>query len=363
MIPSTMHAVLLKGHGDLDMLEYREDVETPTPQQGDVLIKVEAAGVNNTDLNTRLGWYSKSDSEADATWTGAPLGFPRIQGIDVCGVIVAVGPTVDESRIGQRVLVEPCLVEMHGKELSPPWFLGSECNGGFAGYCVVASRHAHMIDCPLTSVELASFPGSYSTAENMLVRSNVQSTDRVLIVGASGGVGSAAMQLAKARGATVVAVTTSIAKADRLKDAGADEVVLQSSLLETPGSESVDVVVDLVAGPQFPEYLEVLKRGGRYAVSGAIAGPIVELDVRTLYLKDLSFFGCTSLEPEVFPNLVSYIQDGKIKPLVAKSYPLRDIQQAQKDFAAKKHVGKLVLDVQSTKADESCVGKRTEGWG
>ena len=107
----------------------------------------------------------------------------------------------------------------------------------------------------------------------------------------------------------------------------------------------MDVVVDVVAGPQFPDYLQVLKSGGRYTASGAIGGPMVELDIRTLYLKDLSFFGCTVLEPVVFPNLVSLIEQGKIKPLVATSYPLRDIRRAQQAFVEKKHVGKLVLSI------------------
>src|SRR5262249_41675282 len=105
----------------------------------------------------------------------------------------------------------------------------------------------------------------------------------------------------------------------------------------------VDVVVDVVAGPQWPELGEVLRRGGRYAVAGAIAGPIVELDVRTLYLKDLTFLGCTFQEDEVFENLISYIEGNEIRPVVAKTYLLKDIVRAQEDFLAKRFTGKLVL--------------------
>ena len=105
------------------------------------------------------------------------------------------------------------------------------------------------------------------------------------------------------------------------------------------------MVVDLVAGPKWPTLLDVLRPGGRYAVSGAIGGPIVELDVRTLYLKDLSFFGCTVLEPVVFGNLVKLIEAGKIKPLVAGTYPLADIVEAQRSFLKKAHIGKIVLEV------------------
>ena len=104
-----------------------------------------------------------------------------------------------------------------------------------------------------------------------------------------------------------------------------------------------DVVIDLVAGPKWPELLDILRRGGRYAVAGAIAGPLVELDVRTLYLKDLTFYGCTYQEKIVFENLVSYVEHDEIRPLVSKTYPLSDIHKAQEDFIAKKFTGKLVL--------------------
>jgi NADPH:quinone reductase-like Zn-dependent oxidoreductase len=106
----------------------------------------------------------------------------------------------------------------------------------------------------------------------------------------------------------------------------------------------MDAVIDLVAGEKWPQYLEVLRPGGRYAVAGAIAGPLVELDVRTLYLKDLSLFGCTVLEPEVFANLIKRIEHGDIKPLVAQTFRLEEIGEAQTTFQEKQHVGKIVLE-------------------
>lgn len=346
-ISDMMEGVVLLGHGGPDMLEYRYDLPVPQPQAGDVLIKMHAAGVNNTDINTRLAWYSKSDAaDEDASWAGAPLTFPLIQGIDACGEIVAVGEGVAQDRIGARVLVEPCLYESGGKTRDQPWFFGSECNGAFAEYTVVASRHAHSITSTLSSVELASFPCSYSTAENMLTRAKVTAGDIVLVTGASGGVGSATLQLAKARGATVYAVT-SAEKQTMLKTLGADKVLDRStSLIETLGSNSVDVVIDLVAGSSWPDLLEVLRRHGRYAVAGAVAGPLVTLDVRTLYLKDISFFGCTALDAGVFTNLIGHIETGAIKPLVAEIFPLKDITKAQETFAEKNYIGKIVLDIQ-----------------
>lgn len=354
-----MVAVQLTGHGDYDQLVYREDVDVPVPENGEVLIKVGAAGVNNTDINTRIGWYSKSNAGnledidhnklaqsggvEDGDWSGAGLLFPRIQGMDVCGEIVAVGDDSLHQRIGERVLVEPCLRKPLGWQPYKAWFIGSDCDGGFAQYTKVYTEHAYKIESSLTDIELASFPCSWSTAENMITRTGVQSGETVLITGASGGVGSAAIQLVKRRGANVIAQCGKD-KADLVRAQGADKIVDRGTeLTDLPGSESADVVIDLVAGPQWPKLLGVLKKGGRYGVAGAIGGPLVELDVRTLYLKDLSFYGCTVLEKKVFAKLVGYIEREEVSPIVSETYPLSQIVQAQKDFIAKKHVGKLVL--------------------
>ena len=345
-LPVTMRGVWLTGHGDMDKLDLRQDIPVPVPRPREVLIRVAAAGVNNTDINTRLAWYSKNEgSSEDASWTGQPIKFPLIQGADVCGHIIAVGSEVRSDKIGERVLIEPCIREANGKILDPPWYFGSECDGGFAEYTVVAARHAYKIDSELSNAHLASFPCSYSTAENLLTRANVKSGERVLVTGASGGVGSAAVQLAKARGAFVWAVT-SPTKSDALHELGADKTISrETELVVVPGSNSVDVVIDLVAGDKWPQYLEVLRPGGRYAVAGAIAGPLVELDVRTLYLKDLSLFGCTVLEPEVFDNLIKSIEQGAVKPVVAQSFALEEIRDAQTLFLKKQHVGKIVLRI------------------
>ncbi|WP_211235605.1 alcohol dehydrogenase family protein [Psychromonas arctica] len=345
-IPKTMKGVQLIGHGGPEMLQYRNDIPVPVPTSNEVLIRIAAAGVNNTDINTRIAWYSKNDGgSTDASWSGQALEFPRIQGADVCGIIVAVGENVEVARIGQRVLIEPCITEVNGRTLTTPWYYGSECDGGFAEYTVVAAKHAYAVNSNFSDTELASFPCSYSTAENMLTRAKVTAKDRVLISGASGGVGSAAVQLAKARGAYVIAIT-SPSKNRQLLELGVDQVVArEADLIDVLEENSVDVVIDLVAGKQWPQFLQLLKPGGRYAVSGAIGGPLVELDIRTLYLKDLSFFGCTVLNPEVFQNLVNYIEQGKIKPVVAHAFPLQEINAAQQFFLDKKHTGKIVLNI------------------
>jgi NADPH:quinone reductase-like Zn-dependent oxidoreductase len=336
-----MPGVVLVGFGGPECLEWRDDLPVPTLGDGDVLVRVSAAGVNNTDVNTRVGWYSQTDDD-DGSWSGG-LTFPRVQGADVCGHVVSVGSDVSSTRVGERVLVEPCMSEVGGVELDPPWYLGSECDGGFARYVAVSSRFAHRIDSPLTDAELASFPCSYSTAENMLTRAGLRSGETVLITGASGGVGSAAVQLAHARGADVIALT-SPSKASTVRDLGAARTLDRDAVVtEELGQNCVDVVVDLVGGPSWPTLLDALRPGGRYAVSGAIAGPIVELDLRTLYLKDLTFVGCTVPDPGVFARLVERIERGEVAPVVAATYPLREIGQAQEVFQTKAHVGKIVL--------------------
>ena len=352
-LPETMKAVVLTGHGGLDKLAWREDMPVPRPEAGEVLIRVGASAVNNTDVNTRTGWYSKAvrgdtgsaategyagASDADGAWSGA-LSFPRIQGADCCGKIVAVGDGIDTARIGQRVLVRP----MHrptGAEPNALVTFGSERDGGFAEYTTVDDEHALRIDSPLTDIELASFPCAFSTAEGMIQRAGL-GAERVLITGASGGVGSAAVQLAKRRGAHVTA-STSPAKMDALKTFGADAVMDRS---DAYAKDAFDVVLDLVGGPRWPELLGALVPRGRYVTSGAIAGPIVELDLRTLYLKDLTLIGSTRQDPRVFADLVSYIEAGEIHPVVAETYPLRDLRAAQEAFLDKSHMGKIGVTI------------------
>lgn len=354
MIPKTMTAVLLTGHGDIDRLTLRDDVPVPAPKTGEVLIRVAASAVNNTDINTRIGWYSKKvevetsaagdikPDEDDASWSGVPLQFPRIQGADACGHIVAVGDGVDPARLGQRVIVRNMLRTYVDFRPYECWTYGSEIDGGFAQFSVAPSREVYAVNCDWSDAELASIPCAYSTAENMLHRAGV-AAERVLVTGASGGVGSAAVQLAKRRGAEVIAVCGA-SKAAEVRALGADRVIDRGTdLVKLLGRNSVDVVIDMVGGPGFPPLLDVLRLGGRYAVAGAIAGPLCELDLRTVYLKDLTLYGCTFQEDAVFENLVRYIEAGEIRPVVARTYPLAEIAQAQADFLTKAHTGKLVL--------------------
>ena len=365
-IPSHMAAAVLTGHGGLDKLEYHGDWPVPQPGRGEILIRVGACGANNTDINTRTAWYSPtvtSGTTADgglsgfddtldeqSSWGGSLIGFPRIQGADIVGRVVAVGQGVSEDWLDTRVMVDPWLRDPDDPlNRDKAGFVGSECDGGYAQYVCIPEYNVHRVNSPWSDQELATFACSYITAENMLTRARVGQEDVVLITGASGGVGSALVQLAKRRGAEVLAIASKD-KIEQVRSLGASVVLprevddLAAALAQATGRATVDVAADVVGGADsFNRLLTVLARGGRYVTAGAIGGPIVELDLRTLYLKDLELIGATVTTPEIFPNLLRYIEAQEIRPLLAKTYPLAEIHQAQSDFLAKKHVGKLVL--------------------
>ncbi|MGC1496536.1 MAG: alcohol dehydrogenase family protein [Sulfitobacter sp.] len=360
-LPETMNAFVLHEHGGLDALRYHLDWAMPQVGPEDVLIRVGACGLNNTDVNTRTGWYSKTvtgatdgssaqgSDDTDPTWGGAPIGLPRIQGADVVGQVVAVGTNADAGLIGKRVMTDNWLRDWEDPlNKDKTGYYGSERDGGFAQYATTHFRNVGAIDSPLSDAELATFSCSYTTAEGMLARTNAGQEDRVLITGASGGVGSALVQLAKRRGATVVALA-SRAKHDMILELGADAVLdrspddLPTALKEATGHSDVTVVCDVVGGDTWPDLIDVMARGGHYACSGAIAGPMVQLDLRTLYLRDLTFHGSTVLPPHIFADVVRYIEKGEVKPLLAKTYPLADLHAAQTAFIEKSHVGNIVV--------------------
>ncbi|WP_299390716.1 alcohol dehydrogenase family protein [Pelagibius sp.] len=363
-LPQTMRGMVLTGHGGLEKLEWREDLAVPNPGADEVLIRVAASSVNNTDINTRTGWYSKSvrgdtasgatqgygaAADADGGWSGVAFSFPRIQGADCCGEIVAAGAAVPAARIGERVLVRALQSTASPGSGPATATFGSECDGAFADYALARSEDAIAVRSDLSDVELASFPCAFSTAEGMVQRGGL-GAERVLITGASGGVGSAAIQLAKRRGAEVTALT-SASKADELRALGADVTLDRDAPLPEHGFDIVLDLVggprwpDLVGGPRWPDLIDALCDGGRYVTAGAIAGPIVELDLRTLYLRDLSFFGCTHQPANVFTDLVRYIEAGEIRPTVAQTYGLADLRAAQEAFLTKSHVGKIGIRV------------------
>ena len=355
----TMKAMVLTGHGGLDKLVW-SDVPKPVAGPGEVLIRVLACGLNNTDVNTRSGWYSKAVRGAttgeeyatlgknDPSWGGSSIRFPRIQGADVCGRVEAVGDGAPASLVGKRVMVDTWIRDMSDPlNMNKAGYFGSECDGGFAEYTKVDHNFVHPVESPLSDAEIATFATSYVTAENMLNRAQVAMGDTVLIPGASGGVGGALIQLANRRGATTVAMASEAKHAEvaRMNPAAilprAPED-LSAALQAAIGRDRVSVVADVVGGPGFGPLLDVLERGGRYTCAGAIAGPIVEFDLRTFYLNDLTMTGATIVPPGVFADLVGYIEKGEIRPVLGGTYPLADLHKAQAAFIEKRHTGNIV---------------------
>ncbi len=349
-----MTAAVTLGNGGFEMIEVRQ-VPVPSPAPGEVRVKVLAAGMNNTEINTRLGWYSSTVTgstddaaveaagaaveveRADGGWNEATP-WPLIQGTDCCGIVDELGEGSDPGLLGRRILIRSCM-RPHGFESVENLWMASDFDGAFAEYVVVPATEVFPVECDWSDVELGAIPCAYGTAENMIHRAGVGPGDRVLVTGASGGTGSASVQLARRRGAHVVAMA-SPAKMDAVLALGAHECIERG---DVPEAQSFDVVVDNVAGPGFPDAIEAIRRGGRYVSSGAIGGPLVELDMRTFYLRDLQLIGCTAWDEPVFPDLVGYIERGEIRPVVARTFPLADIVVAQQEFLEKDHVGKFVL--------------------
>jgi NADPH:quinone reductase-like Zn-dependent oxidoreductase len=359
----TMRAAVLTGHGGLDRLVYREDVPTPRPGPGEVLVAVGACGINNTDVNTRTAWYDRAvetavtaelglhgrDDGAAASWNRATVAFPRIQGAAVAGRVAAVGPGVPAGRTGERVMIDPSV-----RDASLPTraqlveYLGSERDGGFAEFVAVPAGNAHAIDSALSDAELATFPCSYDTAEEMLERAGLSRGETVVVTGAAGGVGTALIQLALLRGARVVAVAGA-EKEERVRALGAHDFVPRESgdvaadVERIAGERGVDVAADVVGGPMFGALLGLLRRGGRYATSGAIAGPVTRIDLRDLIYKDLELYGITNPTAETFARVVALVEAGRLKPLLERTFPLAELRAAQAAFLERTHVGKFAV--------------------
>lgn len=347
--PRTMYAVRQIGIGDLDQLEFAE-VPVPRPGRGEVLVRVGACGLNNSDILRRVGGYGSENDPASVTgWKRQPPEFPRIQGSDVAGTIVGVGEEVSPARYRERVLVNPTLYNRAPEDPTDVDYLGSERDGGYAQFCVVPAANAHRIDSDMAFEDLATFPIAYLTALHMLRRARVERGETVVVTGASGGVGSAVLQWGAIAGARMIAIVGD-GKESVALSLGAEHTVSRSAtsigeaMRDFLRDRAVDVVVDVVGGPSFSSLLTVLRPAGRYVACGAIAGPVVALDLRTLYLKHLELIGSSFGTSSEFSELVAAIEGKRLKPLRARTFPLPSAREAQATFLQKRHFGNIVLD-------------------
>lgn len=350
-MPETMKAMLLTGHGGPDKLVLDESYPVPAVLPGEVLIKVGACGINNTDIWVREGAYGTSDDPDEvASFGDSQLQFPLIQGADIVGTIATCGDEVDATRTGERVLVDFGIYSGEGDDIPSHDYIGSGRPGGFAEYVSVPAENAHAIESPLSDAELATFCCAYITGEHMLRRTAVSKGERVLVTGASGGVGSGVIQLCRARGAIPYGVVGA-GKEDAVREIGAEGIVTRGcddivkEVAEVTGGADIDVVIDTVAGPMLPDLIEILRSGGRYATCGAMGGPMVELDMRRIYLKNIEIHGATQGTRRDFAAILDHILSGAIKPLLAGTFPLSELGRAQEAFNRKDFVGKLAITI------------------
>ncbi|MES0836865.1 zinc-binding dehydrogenase [Nocardiopsis tropica] len=345
-VSETMRAVRIAEHGGPEVLGLTE-VAVPTPQEGEVLVRVGSVALNNTDLWTREGAYGRpGDPEALSGWRG-PIEFPRIQGADVAGRVAAVGAGVDEALVGRRVVVDPAIYDTGGPDANPVGLMGSERDGGYAEYVTAPAEQAHDVtESPLTDDQLAALPTAYGTALGMIERGRMREGETVLVSGASGGVGLALIQIARARGARVVAVSSG-SKIGAVREAGAHEVVDRArdvvGQVRAAAPEGIDVALDVIAGDLLNEGLPLLREGGRWVVAGALGGYDASFDVRRLYLHNAQLIGSAMHTPTHFDLLMDLARRAAIRPVIAAAFPLDRAARAQEELARRGHVGKIVL--------------------
>jgi alcohol dehydrogenase len=326
-VPATMRAVVIPVHGGAEVLQHRE-VPTPRPGPGEVLVRVEAVGLNYLDIFVRRGM------------PGKPIPLPHISGADIAGVVAAVGPEVDERLVGARVLVDPAV----GRGA-----IGEDLPGGMAEYAVAPAVNLIPLPAHVPFEEAACLPIAYGTAWRMLItRAALRAGETVFILGASGGVGTGAVQIAKLAGARVIAGTGSPAKADRLRAIGADEVVetngaFDRALWALTGKQGVDLVVNYTGGDTWIPCLRALRRGGRLVTVGATAGYESLIDVRYVWVRELNLLGSDGWTPEELRTLCRVTWEGRIRPVIDRVLPLSRAAEGEEALERREVFGKVIL--------------------
>jgi NADPH:quinone reductase-like Zn-dependent oxidoreductase len=363
-IPTTMSAMLLTGHGGIDKLVYRQDVPTPRPGPGEVLVQVTATAKNNTDRKAREGLYPTRDKEEVASFAmggEATLRFPRIQGADVAGRVVAVGEGVPDSRIGERGLLDFNLYPDQRRDINLiPDYYGHGADGGFAEYIAVPSEQFHHVpNSELADAELAALGMcSYQTAYHMMTSARVGAGERVLVSGASGGVGTALIQLCRIVGAIPYAVSQPD-KAKALRALGAEAVIDRGDLpafvdrvLEATGGAPIDAVMDLVGGEMTDRFIDTMivdmRRRTSYprlSIAGASGGNLSEIMWTRIYLYQVQIFGVSHGTREEAEQLVAWIRSGQLKPVLHAAFKLSDLHEAERYFVNRgsNYLGKIVI--------------------
>ncbi|WP_417863680.1 zinc-binding dehydrogenase [Vreelandella venusta] len=363
-VPKMMSAMLLTGHGDVDKLQYRQDVTTPKPGVGQVLVQVTATAKNNTDRKAREGLYPTKGKEEVTSFAmgGSPtLTFPRIQGADIAGRVVAVGEGVDAARIGERGLLDFNIYSDERRDINlTPDYYGHGADGGYADFVAVPADQFHHVPNPeLRDAELAAMGMcSYQTAYHMMTSANVSAGERVLVTGASGGVGTALIQLCRIVGAIPYAVSQPD-KADALLALGAEAVIDRGDLstfvervLATTDGKPIDAVMDLVGGQMTDLFIDTMivdmqgrNSYPRLSIAGASGGNISEIMWTRVYLYQVQIFGVSHGTREEAEQLIEWIRSGALKPVLHGAFKLSDLHNAERYFVNRgsNYLGKIVI--------------------
>ena len=323
-----MKAVVISEHGGPERLVYR-DWPDPEPRAEDVIVRVRAVGLNYLDIFARRGM------------PGVKIPLPFISGGDIAGEIERLGSAVTDWRVGERVVVNPKTAD---------GLIGEEVPGGLAEKVRVPSANLVRLPDAVGYEDGAAIPITFGTSQRMLVTiGKLQAGERVLVLGASGGVGTASVQIAKMIGAEVIAAAGSADKLARLKQIGADHVIdygtedFSKRAWELSGKRGVDVVVNFTGGDTFTPSLRTLARRGRLLVCGATAGHAPPIDLRYLFRRELQVLGSTGYTQADIEQSVRLVEQGRLAPVISHRFPLAEAARAETLLETRAFLGKIIL--------------------
>lgn len=340
-----MKAVVLKKPGGPEVLAY-EDVSTPVPRDGEVLLKVEASSVNHLDIWIRKGL------------TAYGTKYPHILGCDITGTIVDMGTNVEDLKVGDKVFVDPglrcfrCEFCLSGNDNICKTFgiIGATINGGYAEYTVLPAKNVIKLPETIDFKTAAAFPLTYQTSWHMLIgRAGLRPGETVLVIGGASGIGIAAVQIAKLGGAMVIATAGDHKKLELLSSIGADYVInhnresIYEKVKTITDNQGVDVVFEHVGPATFIESIRSMKKGGRLVTCGATTGPEVNLDLRYIFSRQLSILGSIMGTRAELLKITGLIERGILRPVIDSVYPLKDAPEAHRKIENRAVTGKIIL--------------------
>ena len=330
-----MKAVFFERHGGPEVLRYG-DFPDPTPGPGEVRVRVRACSLNYLDIFSRRGM------------PGIRIELPSITGGDCAGEVDAIGPGVTDWKPGQRVLVDPAFVDRAAGRIR---MLGENCRGAFAELCVV--HHSQLIALPddVRDEDAACLPVAYGTSHRMLfTRGELRAGEKILILGASGGVGVSCLQFAKMVGAEVFAVTSSEEKAAKLKAIGADHTIVSTgdfskAVWAATGKKGVDVAINFTGGDTWIPTQRSMAVNGRILTCGSTAGHMCTIDVRFVWVREIEIVGSRAYRPDDIKSCLQFVSDGSLKPVVEKELPLDQAAEGVRMLDERRVFGKIIVHV------------------